>query len=175
MVAVWFGYTMIVLTLIVIMIRGKTALRRQMMTEGIIEPATPAPVSLKKRVALTVGFLTAVFWAAIFLAWQTGDRRVALGIVAGVILLGAVPLWLGHRYGRPVDEAKAGTWYVSFCGLVFLAILNLRLDVWLAQIYGTDLDAMHRLLPMPLIHLLSAIAVIWTGALAFVTRPDHQR
>jgi hypothetical protein len=174
MVAVWFGFTMITLTLIVFMIRGKAALRRQMITEGLVSPAAPAAPSMKKRVAMTVGFLTATFWVLIFLAWQTGDRTVAGGIVASVFLLAAVPLWLARHQPPSVDEAKAGSWYVSFCGLVFLAILNWRLDVWLASIYGVDVDVMHRLLPMAIVHWLSAIVVAWSVALVFITQPDEK-
>ena len=173
-VAVWFGYTMIVVTLIVFMFRGKTALRRQMIAEGLVSPAAPAAPSMKKRVAMTVGFLTATFWVLIFMAWQTGDRTVAGGIVGGVFLLGAIPLWLARNQPPSVDEAKAGSWYAAFCGLVFLAVLNWRLDVWLAPIYGVGMDVMHRLLPMALIYWLSAIVVAWTGALVFITQPDEK-
>lgn len=168
-VAVWFGYTMTTLTLIVFMIRGKAALRRQMIAKGLVSPAAP---SMKNRVAMTVGFLTATFWVLIFLAWQTGDRVVAGGIVAGMFLMGAVPLWLGRNQSPSVDEAKAGSWYVSFCGMVFLGILNWRLDVWLAPIYGVGVETMQRLLPMVAIHWLSAIVVVWTAALVFITQPD---
>jgi len=174
MVAVWFGFTMITLTLIVFMIRGKAALRRQMITEGLVSPAAPAAPSMKKRVAMTVGFLTATFWVLIFLAWQTGDRTVAGGIVASVFLLAAVPLWLARNRPPSVDEQTGGSWYVSFCGLVFLAILNWRLDVWLASIYGVDVDVMHRLLPMAIVHWLSAIVVAWSVALVFITQPDEK-
>jgi RNA polymerase sigma factor (sigma-70 family) len=174
MVAVWFGYTMIVVTLIVFMNRGKAAVRRQMMAEGFIQSSAPAPVSMKRRVAMTAGFLTAAFWVLIFLAWQAGDRAVSGAIAGGVFLLGAAPLWLGRNQLPPVDEAKAGGWYVSFCGLVFLGILNWRLDVWLAPIYGVGVDAMQRLLPMAIIHWLSAIVVAWTVALVFVTKPDEE-
>jgi RNA polymerase sigma factor (sigma-70 family) len=173
-VAVWFGYTMIALTLIVFMIRGKAALRRQMVAEGLLTSTAPAPVSMKKRVAMTVGFLTATFWVLIFLAWQTGDRLVAGAIVGGVFLLGAIPLRLARNQPPSADEAKAGSWYVSFCGLVFLGILNWRLDVWLAPIYGVGVDSMQRLLPMALIHWLSAIVVAWTAALVFITQPDDR-
>jgi len=174
MVAVWFGYTMITMTLIVFMLRGKAALRRQMVAEGLILSSAPAPVSMKKRVAMTAGFLTAAFWVLIFLAWQTGDRAVAGGIAAGVFLLGAIPLLLARNNPRPVDEAKAGGWYVSICGLVFLGILNWRLDVWMAPIYGVGMEAMHRLLPMAIIHVLSATVVAWTAALVFITQPDEK-
>ena len=174
-VAVWFGYTMITLTLIVFMLRGKTALRRQVIAEGLVPSSPPAPTSMKKSVALTAGFLTATFWVLIFLAWQTGDRTVSLSIVGGVVLLGAAPFWLARNRLRPVDEAKAAGWYVSFCGLVFLGILNWRLDVWLASIYGVGVDTMQRLLPMALIHWLSAIVIAWTAALVFITQPDEKR
>jgi RNA polymerase sigma factor (sigma-70 family) len=174
MVAVWFGYTMIAVTLIVLMLRGKVALRRQMIAEGLVPSASPAPVPMKKRIAMTAGFLTATFWVLIFLAWQTGDRPVALGIAAGAFLLGAVPLWLGRNPARPVDEAKAGGWYVSFCGLVFLGLLNWRLDFWLAQIYGVSADTMQLLLPTAMIHWLSAMVVAWTAALVLVTKPDEK-
>jgi len=174
LVAVWFGFTMIVVTLIVFMNRGKVALRRQMAAEGLIPSSAPAPASMGKRIAMTAGFLTAAFWVLIFLAWQTGDRGVAAAIVGGVFLLGAAPLWLGRNRRAPVDEAKVGGWYVSFCGLVFLVILNWRLDVWLAPIYGVGRDAMQRLLPMAIIHWLSAVVVAWTAALVFITQPDEK-
>ena len=174
MVAVWFGFTMIAVTLIVFVNRGKAALRRQMIAEGLIQSSAPAPASMRKRVAMTAGFLTAAFWVLIFLAWQTGDRAVAGGIAGGVFLLGAAPLWLARNHPAPVDEAKAGGWYVSSCGLIFLGILNWRLDVWLAPIYGVGTDAMQRLLPMAIVHWLSAIVVAWTGALVFITQPDEK-
>jgi RNA polymerase sigma factor (sigma-70 family) len=174
LVAVWFGYAMIVITLIVFMSRGKAAVRRLLVAEGLVRPSAPAPVSMKKRAAMTAGFLVASFWVLIFLAWQTGDRAVSGAIAAGVFLLGAAPLWLGRNHPAPADETKAGGWYVSFCGLVFLGILNWRLDVWLAPIYGVGEGAMQRLLPMAVIHWLSAIVVAWTAALVFITHPDEK-
>jgi len=165
---------MIIITLIVFMNRGKAAVRRQMVAEGLIQSSAPAPVSMKRRVAMTAGFLTAAFWVLIFLAWETGDRAVAGAIAGGVFLLGAAPLWLGRNQPPPADEVKAGGWYVSFCGLVFLGILNWRLDVWLAPIYGVGVDTMQRLLPMAIIHWLSAIVVAWTVALVFITKPDEK-
>jgi RNA polymerase sigma factor (sigma-70 family) len=121
MVAVWFGFTMITLTLIVFMIRGKAALRRQMIAEGLVSPAAPAAPSMKKRVAMTVGFLTATFWVLIFLAWQTGDRTVAGGIVAGVFLLGAVPSGSPEINLRPLMSRKRGAGMSRFAAWSFSA------------------------------------------------------
>lgn len=174
MVAVWFSFTMVAVTLIVLMTRGKAALHREVAAAGLV-PSTPAgPISMARAIANIAGFLIALFWVLLFLAWQTGDRLVAGGIAGGVFLLGAVPLWLGRRQTKPVDEAKVGGWYVAFCGLVFLGILNWRLDVWLAPLYGGDLDILHRVLPMKIIHWLSAIVVAWATALVFVTKPDDK-
>ena len=174
-VAVWFGYAMIAVTLIVFLQRGKAALRRQMLAEGAIPSSASAPASFKMRVAMVAGFLTSVFWVLILLAWRTGDQAVAGGIMAGVVLLGVAPFLLARIRLWPADEAKSGNWYVGLCGLVFLAILNWRLDVWLAVIFGADLGTMQRLLPMAIIHWLSAMVVAWTAALVFVTRPDEPR
>jgi RNA polymerase sigma factor (sigma-70 family) len=174
MVAIWFGYAMIAMTLIVFLFRGKSSLRRQMIAEGLIRSSAQAPTTMKKSVAMTAGFLTAAFWVLIFLAWQTGDRSVAVGIVCGVVLLGAVPLWLGRKMPSTVNEGNAGGWYVSSCGLIFLGILNWRLDVWLAPIYGVGMDAMNRLLPMAIIHWLTAIVIAWTAALVFITQADEK-
>ena len=173
-VAVWFGFVMVTVTLIVLMSRGKAALRRQILAEAPAPATAAVPISMAKRIANTAGFLIALFWVLLFLAWQMGDRLVAGGIAGGVFLLGAVPLWLGRRRITPVDEAKAGGWYVALCGLVFLGILNWRLDVWLAPLYGGDLATLRRVLPMSIVHWLSAVVVVWTAALVFITKPDDQ-
>ncbi|HVU32491.1 MAG TPA: sigma-70 family RNA polymerase sigma factor [Opitutaceae bacterium] len=171
-VAVWFAFATIAVTLIVLMLRGKAALRRQLIAEGAIPKTAPQP-SWASRIALTFGVLTAVFWTLIYLAWRTGDHAVAAGIVAGVIALGAVPLWLGRKHVGEPNEGKASGWYIASWGLIYLAILNWRLDVWLAPAFATDLDHMHRLLPMSLIHWLSAALIAWTAGLVWVTKSER--
>ena len=173
-VAIWFGYAMIAVTLIVFLIRGRSSLRRQMIDEGRIQSSGQARTPMKRRVTVTAGSLTAIFWVLIFLAWKTGDWPGAVGIVCVAVLLGAIPLWLGRNVPSTANEGKAGGWYLASCGLVFLAILNWRLEVWLAPMYGVGMDAMGRLLPMAIIHWLSAILIAWTAALVFITQADHK-
>jgi multisubunit Na+/H+ antiporter MnhE subunit len=119
--------------------------------------------------------LVALFWLPAFLAWQAGDRTTSGAILLGAFILGAVPLWFGRRHLEHADDAKSGGWYVAICGLLFLGLLNWRLDVWLAALRGVELDAMHRALPMALIHGMSGVAVAWTAALVFITQPDPKR
>jgi len=172
-VAVWFGYAMIVVTLIVLLFHRQTACRRT--SEAAGAPASQPLASMPRRVALTFGFLTALFWAPIFLAWKAGDHTAAASIAAGVFVLGAIPLVLGRKTPDTEGTMQAGWAYVAVCGGVFVLILNLRLDVWLAPICGVDLAAMHRLLPMTVIHALSAILIAWTAALGVLARPAGER
>jgi RNA polymerase sigma factor (sigma-70 family) len=169
MVAVWFGFAMLACTLIVLMLRGRATLRRQLFAEN--QPAAATPRSIGSRVLVVVGMLTAVFWAPLFLAWSAGDYAVAGAIGAVVLLLCVVAGWIGRHQHSVEDEEKSGGWFVALCGLVFLGILNWRLEVWLASMQGVDLATMHQLLPPALVHGLSAIAVGWIGTLVWLTRP----
>ncbi len=168
-VALWFGYALTAVTLIVLMLRGKAALRRQMLAQ---DPATATPpTSLGRRILTTFGVMTALFWVLIFVAWQAGDRAVAAGIAVVAFLLGAVPLWLAWKRKLAEDPTKSNGWYLALCGLVFLALINARLDAWIAPMYGTDADGLHPLMPMALIHALSAFLIAWTALLVWLTRP----
>lgn len=175
MVAIWFGFTLVALTLIVFLMRGRNALRRQMLAAGSTDAATPQPVPLSRRIAITAAFLTSLFWVLIFVAWRTGDRTVSLAIAGGVFLLGALALWFGRHRSDPIAEARGGCQFVAFCGIVFLVVLNWRLHVWMAPVYHVDVATMHRLLPPALLFALSAFVVGWTTALVLVTRPDRRR
>lgn len=169
-VALWFGYALIAVTLIVLMLRGKAALRRQMLAQDPTA-VTPPPASLRRRILTVFSVMTAVFWVLIFVAWQSGDRATAVGIATVAFLLGAVPLWLAWKRNLPEDPTKTNGWYLALCGLVFLGFLNWRLDVWIAPMYGTNVEGLQPLMPMPLIHALSAFLIAWTALLVWLTRP----
>lgn len=182
-VAVWFAMAMLTVTCIVLLARGSAALRRELArseaqgapVESQRSSDAPRPAtSLARQIALVGGVLLAGFWVLILVAWMAGDRVGAAGIVGTLLVLGAFPFLDPRRRRADPGKDQGGGGYLAVCGLVFLAILNWRLDTWLAPIYGVESVAMHRLLPMALVHLLSVIVVAWTGALVFVTRPDQQ-
>jgi hypothetical protein len=52
-----------------------------------------------------------------------------------------------------------------------LAILNLRLNAWLAVRRGTDLAEIHRLLPVWAVPLATASLILWVGLLVVLTKP----
>jgi len=170
MVALWFGYVMVASTLIVLMLRRRADLRRQLSADGQLSFASAPPTSLGARLLLVLGVLLATFWMPLFLAWSTGDRTVAGVVVAIVLLLCAVAAWIGRRPRAAEREYQAGGWYVALCGVVLLAVLNWRLEVWLAAMYGVDLATMRCLLPPLLVRGLSVFAVAWIGGLVLLTR-----
>lgn len=176
LVAVWSGFAMIAVTLVVLMNRRKAVLRRTLVAQGAV-PSSPArPPSFRQRSLTVFAVLISLFWVLIFLAWQTGDRRVALAIVAGLVVWGGLPLWFGRRHPATAEaEQKAGAWFVAASGLLFLAVLNARLGVWLAGLYGVSGDRMQQLLPMAIIHWLSAVLIGWTVLLLLLTRPRRSR
>ncbi len=169
-VAVWFVFALTALTIVVLMGRARSSLRRRLAAEGTV-PAVPAMRPRRwRRVVNRFAILIAIFWVLIYVAAITGDRAVAAAIGAGVIVATLVPFGFQRIPPTPEVDAERGGWLAAGCGVVFLLILNLRVDVWTAAIRGTDLATAHRLLPMPLVHLLSVIAAGWTALLVFHTR-----
>lgn len=171
-IALWFVFAMTALTIIVLMNRARSSLRRRLAAEGSARGATALRPPRWRRMVNLFAILTAVFWILIYVAAITGDRVVAAAIAMGVIVATPVPFALERTPPTTPDAERArGGWFVAGCGVVFLLILNLRLDVWAAAMYATDLATARRLLPMPLIHALSVIGAGWTALLVLVTRP----
>jgi hypothetical protein len=56
----------------------------------------------------------------------------------------------------------AGRHY-GLCSLLILAVLNLRLDVWLAARYEISVAELHRLYPVWLIPVLTLVLLAWVG------------
>lgn len=164
---VWTGFLFVAVSIVILMARGKAALRRKIVAEGGGNLPPPKLVAWR-QLALTAGVLLAIFWTPLFLEWQIGDRVIALGLGAAVLLLGGVAT---RSPREPEAAARFGGWYVAGCGLLLLGFLNWRLDAWLARVYRVDLSAMHRLLPGSYIHGVSAALVLWALLLLYVTRP----
>lgn len=169
-VALWFTFITGVVTIVIMMSRGRAKLRRELSIEKTSFSAPPARRAWISPLATLLAVLVSIFWAPLFLSWEAGDRAVSLAIAVGILGLAATPLVL-FRCLPQLDEARFGSWFLAGCGLLFLLVLNVRLDVWLATFRGVDLPTMHRLLPMPLIHGLSSVVVAWGALLVFVTKP----
>ncbi|PTX95580.1 sigma-70 family RNA polymerase sigma factor [Opitutus sp. ER46] len=169
-VAVWFGIAMIDIAIVTFLIRGKATLRRELAAAG--SPSAPrVPPSPGSELILTAAVLIALFWTPIFVAWRTGDHAVAWAVVGLMLGLLGWAAWWGRRHPAPADGDRLGGWFIVICALLFLGLINWRLNVWLAPVYRVDLATMNRLLPPMLLHGLSAIAIAWAAVLVRLTRP----
>jgi hypothetical protein len=55
-------------------------------------------------------------------------------------------------------------------GLMILATLNLRADVWVAAAYGVTVAEAHNLQPIWIIPVLTVVLIAWTGLVITLTK-----
>jgi len=170
MTAFWWFYAMVTGAFFVFFFRRIVAMRRQHeQTPGISDPA-PTPPAPGSNLAMIAGVYVALFSWLIYVAWRVHDNLTA-GIAAGLM----VALFIWHFIdlrGRPEPAAmRPALQHVALAGVAVLAILNLRLNAWLAVRRGTDLAEIHRLLPVWAVPLATASLILWVGLLVVLTKP----
>jgi hypothetical protein len=163
----WWFSAMALATWIIVMFRRFKALFRQSGEEaGIFRSAQP-PLKLGTRIAVVTGLYLSCFSWLIMLAWRAHDR-VSLGIISAAMVV------LGVRH---FSQFGTGTLrsirHMALAFGVILLTLNLRLDVWLAAIRGTDLAEIHSLLPAWVVPSATFTLLAWTGAMFALTKPKH--
>jgi RNA polymerase sigma factor (sigma-70 family) len=166
----WWFYAIVVATLCIVMFRRVLSIREQ--SEAASEPPRPtmAPLEPGSRVILVVGLYLACFWGFIHLAWQAHDPVWAAIITSLMVVLGAWHYFQRRaRTGLPIMRTTIG--HLALIWAVILVILNLRLDVWVASLHGLDLAAMHRLLPVWMVPVLTLALLIWIGLILTLTKP----
>jgi H+/Cl- antiporter ClcA len=60
---------------------------------------------------------------------------------------------------------------LASCGVVILAIMNLRLDLWLANGYGVTVAQLHEQMPFWMIPTLTLVLLVWSIAVFTMTKP----
>ena len=166
----WWIYSIVVATFTVFFFRRIAALRGQSEEIAAICETRGTPMTLGASLATMAGLYLALFSCLIYLAWRAHDQ-VAAGVIAGIMVF--LGIWhfidLRVRSGRAAMNVAIG--HVALGWGVVLAILNLRMDVWLAAYRGIDVAAIHRLLPAWAIPLATLALLVWTGLLIFLTKP----
>ena len=59
-------------------------------------------------------------------------------------------------------------------GLMILAVLNLRADVWVAASYGVTVAEAHNLQPIWIIPVLTIAGIAWTALVTALTKPSPE-
>ncbi len=170
MTVFWWFYSIVIATFTVFFFRRIVAMRRQNEDRAGIHETAGTARALASSLAMIIGVYVALFSFLIYLAWRAHDQ-VTAGIVAGFMV--ALGIWhfidLRGRSERAALRAAIG--HIALDWGIVLAILNLRLDVWLAARRGTDLAEIHRLLPAWAVPLATLTLIFWVGLVVVLTKP----
>ena len=131
----------------------------------------PMPsVSPLNYAAIVAGTHIMMFWGIICMAWQDQDHSGAI-IVAGLMV--ALAVWNFFKT-RDQNGVPFGTGYfiqLASCSALTIAILNLRLDLWLAHGYGVTVTQLHEDMPVWMIPTLTLVLLVWSVAVFLMARP----
>jgi RNA polymerase sigma factor (sigma-70 family) len=167
----WWFFILATITFLNVFVQRATAKRQALIAAGKLPPpvTTPmAPGALRRAVAGSYLMFSWIGW----LTWRAHDS-LATGVAAGTMLLMA--LWSYSRL-RGKSAAELGPTlgrHQSLFGLVILAILNLRADVWVARAHGVTVPEAHQLLPLWLIPVLTLVLIAWTALVITLTQPEE--
>ena len=104
------------------------------------------------------------------LTWNAHDP-LATGIAAGTMLVLAVWCFFQLRGKSAATVGLALGAHLNLFGLMILAILNLRADVWVAKAYGVTVAEAHKLQPIWIIPVLTLALIAWTAVIITLTKP----
>jgi RNA polymerase sigma factor (sigma-70 family) len=173
MAGFWWIYAAVCATLTIVMFRRLLAIREQSEKAGEIHRPGMRPLKPATNAVVVGGTCLAVFSWLVWIAWQSHDPGSA-AIIAGLMV--GLGVWhfanlrdkIGLAGMRVVARHLALSW-----GMV-LVILNLRLDVWLANVRRCSLAEIHSVLPVWVVPLLTLALVLWALLILALTKPSRR-
>lgn len=165
----WWFFILVTITFLNVAVQWATAKRQERIAAGEIPPPPTTPLK-PGTLALVVAGTYLMFSWILRLTWIAHDP-LATGIAAGTML--GLALWcfvqLRGKSAATVGPALGG--HVNLFGLMILAILNLRADVWVAKAYGVTVAEAHKLQPLWIIPVLTLALIAWTAVVITLTKP----
>jgi hypothetical protein len=157
MAGFWWLYSASFLTWFMILVRRNWAARRQREAAGEVVRLSPV-----QRTTLAIGMHLAMFLWVIALAWNSHDLT---GAAVVAVLLVVMVMWdLSKLLGLAgLAAAHANGQHYGICCLVIMAVVNLRLDVWMASRFEVSVVEIHQMFPMWLIPVLTVALLAWVG------------
>ncbi|HEY1788200.1 MAG TPA: sigma-70 family RNA polymerase sigma factor [Verrucomicrobiae bacterium] len=162
----WWFYAMCMATWIITIYRHV----QKDLLAGAAPRTSAAPMTSLRYGCVVAGTHIMMFWGLIQVAWRQHDR---LGLVAVVGMAAALAVVNFFRY-RSWNGSGMGPAYIeqlTSCSVVMLAIINLRLDVWVASSYGISMAELYSRIPVWIIPALSAVLVLWSVFMLSITKP----
>jgi RNA polymerase sigma factor (sigma-70 family) len=130
------------------------------------------PIPAGRVAAVVAGTHLMMYWCAMFLAWRASEP-LTVAVIAGIMLLSGCWHFVRSRDKTGPAFAMAYLVQLAWCCAALLAILNVRLDVWLACWRGVSVTEIHRLFPFWLIPAYTLVLVLWVAGLLGMTKPKR--
>jgi RNA polymerase sigma factor (sigma-70 family) len=164
----WWFFILVTITFLNVAVQWATAKRQQRIAAGEIPPPPTTPLK-PGALALVVAGSYLMFSWMIRLTWIAHDP-LATGIAAGTMLVLAFWSFFRLRGSTAAAIGPALGRHLNLVGLMILAILNLRADVWVARAYGVTVAEAHNLQPIWIIPILTLALIAWTALVVALTR-----
>jgi len=165
----WWFFLLVSITFLNTAIQWATVRQKARISAGEISPPPAPPLKTGVLAAVVAGSYLMFSWF-IHLTWSLQDL-LATGIAAVTMLMLAFWSFFRLRGHSAATVAPALGRDVSLFGLLMLAILNLRMDVWVATAYGVTAAEAHDLQPIWIIPILSFALVAWSVLVIALTKP----
>jgi RNA polymerase sigma factor (sigma-70 family) len=168
----WWFFILVTITFLNVAVQWATAKRQERIDAGEIPPPPTTPLKPGTLAMVVAGSYLMFSWV-IRLTWMAHDP-LATGIAAGTMLVLGVRSFFQLRGKAATAVGLALGWHFNLVGLMILAILNLRADVWVARAYGVTVAEAHNLQPIWIIPFLTLALVAWTALVIALTKPKHE-
>jgi hypothetical protein len=155
----WWFFLLVTITFLNVAVQWVTARQQARIAASEISPPPATPLKAGTRAAVVAGSYLMFSWF-IHLTWSFHDL-LATGIAAGTMLMLANWSFFRLRGHSAATIAPVLSRDVFLFCLLILAILNLRIDVWVASAYGVTVAQAHDLQPIWIIPVLSFALVAW--------------
>jgi RNA polymerase sigma factor (sigma-70 family) len=166
----WWVFIMVTITW---MFRRAVIIRQSREAAGEIPPPVMTPMKPGTLALVVAGGHLMMFTWLIRLAW-IHDDHMAAGIATGTMVVLGFCSFFKVRGGTGAAVEQTLGWHLSLGGLIILAILNLRADVWTASAYGVSVAEAQHLLPLWIVPLLTLALLAWWAAMVFaLTKPKR--
>ena len=171
-ISFWWFFLLVTITFLNVAVQWATAKRQERIDAGEIPPP-PTPPLKPGTLALVVAGGYLLFTWMIRLTWVAHDP-LATGIAAGTMLVLALWSFVRLRGKSAAAVRLALGWDMNLIGLMILAILNLRADVWVARAYGVAVAEAHNLQPIWIIPVLTLALIAWSAMVFALTKPKQE-
>lgn len=170
-ISFWWFFILVTITFLNVAVQWATAKRQERIAAGKIPPPPTTPLKPGTLALVVAGGYLLFSWI-IRLTWIAHDP-LATGIAAGTMLVMAFWSFFRLRGSTAAAVGPALGQHLNLLGLMILAILNLRADVWVAKAYGVTVAEAHHLQPIWIIPVLTLALIAWTAVVITLTKPKR--